>query len=135
MGLVSRRVEHAPPVMASASVTDTPEKHNVNVPEVTQIQMRAAKSQHRVKSTAPRPDEVPGQALIFTLKELKSQLRRLFTARFQYDQFPGVWKEVRLVLLRKERRLADLPSVYWPIVLFDEANFLNALSQIVSSTT
>ncbi|CAK1585000.1 unnamed protein product [Parnassius mnemosyne] len=107
--------------MASPSATDSPEEESTDVPEVTQAETRAAVSRLRAKNTAPGPDGVPGRALVLTLKELEPQLRGLFTACLEHGQFPSVWKEGRLVLLRKEGRPADSPSAYRPIVLLDEA--------------
>ncbi|CAK1581411.1 unnamed protein product [Parnassius mnemosyne] len=110
--------------MASPSATDSPEEESTDVPEVTQTETRAAVSRLRAKNTAPGPDGVPGRALVLALKELEPQLRGLFTACLEQGQFPSVWKEGRLVLLRKEGRPADSPSAYRPIVLLDEAGKL-----------
>ncbi|CAK1588832.1 unnamed protein product [Parnassius mnemosyne] len=116
--------------MASPSATDSPEEESTDVPEVTQTETRAAVSRLRAKNTAPGPDGVPGRALVLALKELEPQLRGLFTACLEQGQFPSVWKEGRLVLLRKEGRPADSPSAYRPIVLLDEAGKL--LERIVA---
>ncbi|CAK1579824.1 unnamed protein product [Parnassius mnemosyne] len=110
--------------MASPSATDSPEEESTDVPEVTQTETRAAVSRLRAKNTAPGPDGVPGRALVLALKELEPQLRGLFTACLEQGQFPSVWKEGRLILLRKEGRPADSPSAYRPIVLLDEAGKL-----------
>ncbi|CAK1599579.1 unnamed protein product [Parnassius mnemosyne] len=107
--------------MASPLATDSPEEESTDVPEVTQTETRTAVSRLRAKNTAPGPDGVPGRALVLALKELEPQLRGLFTACLEQGQFPSVWKEGRLVLLRKEGRPADSPSAYRPIVLLDEA--------------
>ncbi|CAK1582411.1 unnamed protein product [Parnassius mnemosyne] len=122
--LFPERVGHVPPAMASPSATDSPEEESTDVPEVTQAETRVAVSRLRAKNTAPGPDGVPGRALVLALKELEPQLRGLFTACLEQGQFPSVWKEGRLVLLRKEGRPADSPSAYRPIVLLDEAGKL-----------
>nr|XP_049691667.1 uncharacterized protein LOC126053518 [Helicoverpa armigera]XP_049704749.1 uncharacterized protein LOC126056273 [Helicoverpa armigera]XP_049706070.1 uncharacterized protein LOC126056578 [Helicoverpa armigera] len=124
LALFPERAGHVPPTMASPSATDSPEEESTDVPEVTQAETRAAVSRLRAKNTAPGPDGVPGRALVLALKELEPQLRGLFTACLEQGQFPSVWKEGRLVLLRKEGRPADSPSAYRPIVLLDEAGKL-----------
>ncbi|CAK1580084.1 unnamed protein product [Parnassius mnemosyne] len=110
--------------MASPSVTDSPEEESPDVPEVTQAETRAAVLRLRAKNTAPGPDGVPGRSLVLALKELEPQLRGLFTSCLEQGQLPSVWKEGRLVLLRKEGRPVDSPSAYRPIVLLDEAGKL-----------
>ncbi|CAK1580751.1 unnamed protein product [Parnassius mnemosyne] len=109
--------------MASPSATDSPEEESTDVPEA-QAETRAAVSRLRAKNTMPGPDGVPGRALVLALKELEPQLRGLSMACLEQGQFPSVWKEERLVLLRKEGRPADSPSAYRPIVLLDEAGKL-----------
>lgn len=122
--LFPERAGHVPPAMVSPSATDSPEEEGTDVPEVTQAETGAAVSRLRAKNKAPGPDGVPGRALVLALKELEPQLRGLFTACFGQGQFPSVWKEGKLVLLRKEGRPADSPSAYRPIVLLDEAGKL-----------
>ncbi|XP_039760447.1 uncharacterized protein LOC120634122, partial [Pararge aegeria] len=68
------------------------------------------------------PDGVPGRVLALALRHLGSHLRQLFNDCLEAGRFPRVWKQGRLVLLRKEGRSPDSPSAYRPIVLIDEVS-------------
>ena len=76
------------------------------------------------KNTVPGPDGIPGKALVKVQGVLTQPLRQLFDDCLREGSFPRIWKEARLVLLRKEGKPADTPSAYRPICLLDETGKL-----------
>lgn len=93
-------------------------------PRITRTEFAIAASCLRAKKTAPGPDGVPGKVLAIVVGEMETQFRELFDSCFTVGEFPELWKEGQLVLLRKDGRPPDSPSAYRPIVLLDEAGKL-----------
>ncbi|KPJ12887.1 Retrovirus-related Pol polyprotein from type-1 retrotransposable element R1 [Papilio machaon] len=100
-------------------------------PPITKEEMARAAGRLRGTRKAPGPDGVPGKALHIALEHLGERLRTLFNDCLAEGRFPGVWKEGRLVLLRKEGRPVDSPSGHRPLVMLDEAGKL--LERVLAS--
>ena len=90
------------------------------MPVITEEEMKMALGRLKAKKTAPGPDGIPGKVLSIALEFLSNDLRELFDQCLSTGQFPKIWKEGRLCLLRKEGRPLDSPSAYRPIVLLNE---------------
>jgi hypothetical protein len=69
---------------------------------------------------APSPDGVPARLWKGTAGELAPRLRRLFDRCLAWGEFPGLWKEGRMVLLPKRGRPPDSPSAFRLACLLDE---------------
>lgn len=93
-------------------------------PPVSKEELGAAVLRLRSKKTAPGPDGIPGRVVVIALKELSEHVRALFTECLIQGRFPQIWKEGKLVLLRKDGRPPEQPSAYRPIVLLNEASKL-----------
>ncbi|CAK1604311.1 unnamed protein product [Parnassius mnemosyne] len=91
--------------------------------EVTVEELDRAVSRLRARKTASGLDGISGRALVPSLATLGDRLRLLFTSCLRSAT---AWKEVRLVLLKKEGRAADSPSAYRPnpICVLDEIDKL-----------
>jgi hypothetical protein len=59
---------------------------------------------------APGPNGIPARLWKGTAGELAPRLRRLFYRCLAWGEFPGLWKEGRMVLLPKPGRPPDSPS-------------------------
>jgi hypothetical protein len=68
----------------------------------------------------PGPDGIPARLWKGTVGELTPRLRRLFDRCLAWGEFPGLWKEGRMVLLPKPGRHPDSPSAFRPLCLLDE---------------
>jgi hypothetical protein len=69
---------------------------------------------------APGPDGIPARLRKGTAGELAPRLRRLFDRCLAWGEFPGLWKEGRMVLLPKPGRPPDSPLAFRPLCLLDE---------------
>lgn len=92
--------------------------------EVSQAELKWAVKRLAARNTAPGPDGIPGRAWVIAMEALGHRLARLFSSCLRYGCFPAIWKEAKLVLLRKEGRPADSPSAYRPICLLDDVSKL-----------
>jgi hypothetical protein len=68
---------------------------------------------------APGPDGVPGRVWAESINTFAPRLRYLFTRCLRKGVYLRAWRTVRLVLIRKEGRPPDSPSVYRPVCLLD----------------
>ncbi|XP_063830255.1 uncharacterized protein LOC135079532 [Ostrinia nubilalis] len=102
-------------------------------PPVSMVEVGVALDRLHGSRKAPGPDGVPGKILrlFMQVEENEDRLRELFDLVFRTSQFPKIWKDGRLCLLRKEGRPPDSPSAYRPIVLLDEAG--KVLERIIVS--
>lgn len=89
--------------------------------EVSKSELEQAVNRLSARNTAPGPDGIPGRVWVLTQDVLGNRLRQLFNGN---GMFPAIWKEARLVLLKKEGRPEDSPSAYRPICLLDEVGKL-----------
>lgn len=120
---------YTPPPMAMPSFQE--EEDPASIPPISEAEMEVAVDRLRGKRTAPGPDGIPGRVLRIALREMGGRLRELFDACLTSGQFPKLWKDGRLCLLRKEGRDVSSPSAYRPIVLLDDTAKL--LEKIVAS--
>lgn len=92
--------------------------------EVSDAELVYAVRRLSARNTAPGPDGIPGRALVIALAELGERIKRLFNSCFRHGKFPAIWKEAKLVLLRKDGRPLNSPSGFRPICLLEEAGKL-----------
>lgn len=92
--------------------------------EVSEMELSMAVKRLAARNTAPGPDGIPGRAWVLALKVLGARLRRLFSSCFRNGQFPALWKQAKLVLLKKAGRPMNSPSAFRPICLLDEVGKL-----------
>lgn len=118
--LFPHREEHTPPDMTTTPTAE--QETEIEVPQVSQGELRIAMLKLQAKNKAPGPDGIPGRAWVLALKKLGDRFRRLLDACLESGRFPMSWKTGRLVLLRKDGRPADSPSAYRPLVMLDEAD-------------
>lgn len=119
--LVPERAEHQPPTMNPPRNAVQADAH---VPPITTGEVDAAFLRLKGKNTAPGPEGIPGRVWVLAAEVLGDRFRQMLDVCLQSGQFPSLWKEGRLVLLKKEGRPADSPAAYRPIVLLDEAGKL-----------
>lgn len=103
---------------------DSDREADNSVPPITDPEMGAAVARIRAKSAAPELDGVPNLVLALVLEQLGPRLRGLFYAYLASGQFPGCWKEGKLVRLPKPGRSPESASAFRPIVLLDDTGKL-----------
>lgn len=116
-----RRAGHTPPVMASP---DSDREADNSVLPITDPEMGAEVARMCAKSAAPGPDGMPNLVLALVLEQLGPRLKGLFYAYLASGQFPGCWKEGKLVRLPKPGRSPESASAFRPIVLLDDTSKL-----------
>ncbi|XP_076383919.1 uncharacterized protein LOC143261234 [Megalopta genalis] len=122
-GLLERVVDALFPVSGEASLpVPQPEEHEWSPDlEVAPEEMAGVVKWLRGKNTAPGPDGIPGRVWLLAASVLGERLRSLYSGLLRSGTFPDLWRESRMVLLRKDGRPGDSPSAYRPICLLDEA--------------
>jgi hypothetical protein len=80
---------------------------------------------------APGPDGIPAPLWKGTAEELAPRMRRLFDRCIAWGEFPGLWKEGRMVLLPKPGRPPDSPSAFMLLCLLDEV--VKVLERVVAA--
>jgi hypothetical protein len=82
---------------------------------VTQEELFAAtKRMASCGDVTPGPDGIPGRVWAESTKTLARRLQSLFTRCLREGVYPGAWRTAMLILLNKEERPLDSPSVHRP---------------------
>lgn len=72
------------------------------------------------KNAAPGPSGIPSKAWALASTVLAGSMRRCFSECLSMGTFPALWKNAKLVLLRKHGKPDDRAAGYRPICLIDD---------------
>lgn len=75
---------------------------------------------NRMKIVAPGPDGIVASLVTRVVGNVKDILRDTYNNCLKKGHFPTIWKEGRLVLIRKPAKPEDQPSSYRPICVLNE---------------
>ncbi|CAF4907381.1 unnamed protein product [Pieris macdunnoughi] len=122
--IVSELFPADPNIVPPRMTSDIRPEIEGEIPLVSDVEFANVVDRLKKRRRAPGPDGIHGRVLAIAVEYLEGEMRESFNLCFCTGQFPQLWKEGRLCLLRKPGRPQDTSSAYRPIVLLNEVGKL-----------